>query len=103
MKSRTTWAKHVSAWKADGLSAREYAARHGMPMSTLKWWSWKLKRERPGFVRVVTRPAAARDSRANVRKATLTIVVGDARVVVDSEVDTTLLATVLGVLRENAR
>ena len=41
-RSAAEWARHVAAWQHSGSSARTYAARHGMKVSTLKWWTWKL-------------------------------------------------------------
>lgn len=96
MATRASWAKHVTAWKAGDLSARQYAARHGLSMSSLKWWAAKLKREQPGFVRVVT------DAPRERRGGTLTIELGGARIVVGEDVDAGLLTTVVRALREAA-
>lgn len=30
------------AWKRSGLSAREFARRHGVKAGTLSWWRWRL-------------------------------------------------------------
>lgn len=39
---REAWAKRVERWKASGLTAVEFAARHGLAATSLKWWKWRL-------------------------------------------------------------
>jgi transposase len=58
---RATWSKRVESWKRSGLSADEFAARHGLRAKTLMWWRWNLGR---------TSGSAA----LTVRKATTTTV-----------------------------
>jgi transposase len=41
---RATWAKRVESWKRSGLSAQEFAGRHGLRARTLIWWRWRLGR-----------------------------------------------------------
>ena len=41
---RATWSKRVESWKRSGLSASEFAARHGLRAKTLTWWCWRLGR-----------------------------------------------------------
>jgi transposase-like protein len=38
-RSAAEWAEIVAAWKRSGLTAREYAQRHGLVAGTLLWWS----------------------------------------------------------------
>lgn len=40
--SREAWAKRVEWWKASGLTAAEFASRHGIAAASLKWWKWRL-------------------------------------------------------------
>lgn len=42
MATRSEWEKRVERWKSSGLSAAEFAARHGYKAQQLHWWSWKL-------------------------------------------------------------
>jgi hypothetical protein len=61
MADRKTWVKRVAAWRASGMTCREYAEREGLgPWRTLRWWVWRLERERqakkPQLVRVVRAP-----------------------------------------------
>ena len=46
--------EHVAAWRASGLSQREYCEQHNCSRSTLGYWSWKVNAEhkRSEFVEV---------------------------------------------------
>ncbi|MFO0556358.1 MAG: hypothetical protein U0271_48745 [Polyangiaceae bacterium] len=47
MADRKTWVKRVAAWRASGMSCREYAEREGLgPWRTLRYWAWRIERER---------------------------------------------------------
>ena len=46
-KSQQEWAKHVSAIKAQGISAASYAQKHALARSTLYRWQSKLRRAAP--------------------------------------------------------
>lgn len=37
------WAGHVAAVKSEGISASEYARRHGLSVAALYYWQRKLK------------------------------------------------------------
>jgi len=54
----------VRRWEASGLSAREFAMRHGLNAKTLQWWRWALRRgarDNPvEFVEVSAPPLAMR-------------------------------------------
>lgn len=43
-RSRAWWSKTVERYKRSGLTARAYAAREGLSVSTLSWWSSQLVR-----------------------------------------------------------
>jgi hypothetical protein len=63
MADRKTWVKRVAAWRASGLTCREYAEREGLgPWRTLRYWAWRLEHERQAkktkLVRVVRAPEA---------------------------------------------
>ena len=55
---RETWAKRVEAWKASGLTSKQFGAQHGIRAGTLLWWSWRLgaKSKQPLAVRSATPP-----------------------------------------------
>lgn len=42
---REEWRRRVARWRASGLSAKEFAAKHGLNPSTLGWWRSELRRE----------------------------------------------------------
>jgi hypothetical protein len=41
---RAEWSKRVARWRASGLTASEFASRHGFNVTTLRWWSSRLGR-----------------------------------------------------------
>ena len=43
-RDRGWWAKTVREWKSSGLTARQFARRHGVSDRTLTWWSSMLRR-----------------------------------------------------------
>jgi hypothetical protein len=46
MADRKTWAKRVAAWRASGMTCREYAESEGLgAWRTLRYWAWRLERE----------------------------------------------------------
>jgi hypothetical protein len=45
MADARTWKQRVARWRAGGERAEVFCARHGLSVSTLKWWAWKLGRE----------------------------------------------------------
>lgn len=64
------WAAHVAAAEQEGISASEYARRHGLAVKSLQYWRRKLntlnKTERPlqagKFVALHIAPGAARQN-----------------------------------------
>lgn len=59
---REVWKQRVEAWKASGLTAKEYAAKAGVDPGTLAHWKWQFGAEArsraasapsPAFVEVV--------------------------------------------------
>lgn len=67
MADRKTWVKRVAAWRASGMTCREYAEREGLgPWRTLQHWAWRLERERQAekakLVRVVREAEAVVDA-----------------------------------------
>lgn len=42
---RAVWERRVRDWKASGLTAKEYGAKHRLKHRALTWWRWKLGRE----------------------------------------------------------
>jgi transposase-like protein len=40
---RETWEQRIAAWRASGLTARQFALRIGVNANTLANWRWKLE------------------------------------------------------------
>ena len=65
--ARTTWKQRVTGWRASGLTAGTYSARHGFAANTLRWWASKLAGEAAPpsstvrFAQLVRSPVAAGD------------------------------------------
>ena len=57
--TREEWTKRVESWRASGLTAKQFAAQHGIRAGTLVWWSWRLgvKARQPLAVRTKSVPA----------------------------------------------
>lgn len=61
-KRRTAaeWSEIVKRWRASGLSAREYAERHGLVSATLSWWGARVEASRTSLpVRTAAKRSAA--------------------------------------------
>lgn len=109
MADRATWTKRVADWRASGETAGEFCDGKPFSVSTLRWWSSRLTRDRGSAsaargirVALVERVAAAPpDSPAQA----LVIELGAARIAVRRGFDRETLAAVLDVvaLRGGAR
>lgn len=42
MASREQWTRYVRKWATSGLSAAQFAAKHGISATSLSWWKWRL-------------------------------------------------------------
>ena len=100
MADAKTWAKRVAAWRASGLTCREFAARERLPAwRTLRYWAWRLDREsrESKLVRVVREPKPAVPELGPSKVAEVDLRLGGSRVAI--ELDREGLAAVLEVLR----
>ncbi len=62
-RTRQEWRDHTAAWSRSGLTAADYAKRHGLNPGTFSWWRTELRRERsvsPGLTLVPVTMAPAR-------------------------------------------
>src|SRR5690606_41917788 len=76
-RTRQEWRDHTAAWSRSGLTAADYAKRHGLNPGTFSWWRTELRRERsvsPGLTLVPVTMAPARA--AHVIEVALTAGVG---------------------------
>lgn len=62
-KSEQFWQRHVEAWRASGLTQKQYSKRHGLTTASLSNWSSVLQRRartKPGQSLVPVRVIDAR-------------------------------------------
>jgi hypothetical protein len=111
MADAEAWSKRVAEWRASGLTAKEFCAKHDLPVSGLRNWTYRVraaeKTSEPSAVRLVpvtVRPADAPVSAPRVEpaKLALTVELGAARIVVPAGVDRATLEMVLDALAEHA-
>lgn len=46
-RTRAEWTKVIARYRASGQTAEVFAAKHGLTLSTLRWWSSELRSTRP--------------------------------------------------------
>ena len=46
MHDRSFWSRHVRAWRASGLTQREYGRRHRISKGSLGYWASTLNRQK---------------------------------------------------------
>lgn len=46
-RTRAEWTKVIARYRASGQTAEVFAAKHGLAVSTLRWWSSELRPVRP--------------------------------------------------------
>lgn len=100
MADRKTWAKRVAAWRASGLTCKEFCERERLPSwRTLRYWAWRLDREgrETKLVRVVREPTAQLVERRSRKVADVEVRIGGSKVAV--ELDGDGAAVVLELLR----
>jgi hypothetical protein len=77
-RTRKQWQRLVTAWRRSCRPAAEFASESGVVESTLRWWAWRLERERDAAssdpvalvpVRVAEEPVAAGDASDGARVA----------------------------------
>ena len=105
-ETAAAWATRVSAWRASGESAREYAARIGFAAATLRWWSSELGRrgvavpEAPAKITLArVEVKASQGARAGTSSG-VRLSVGALRVDVDRGFDAGTLRAVLAAIAE---
>jgi transposase len=115
MADTESWSKRVEEWRASGLTAKEFSGRHGVSLSGLRNWSYRLRaaeraeeevsEARPvKLVPVTVKPKAEAappsPSEAESPKPALILEVGGARLSVPTGFDRGTLRAVLDVLGE---
>ena len=111
MADAEAWSKRVAEWRASGLTAKEFCAKHDLRVSGLRNWTYRLrtaeKALEPSAVRLVPVTVKPPDAPASAplvepAKPVLTVELGAARIVVPAGVDRATLKMVLDALGEHA-
>src|SRR5271154_4612974 len=110
MADAEAWSKRVAEWRASGLTAKEFCAKHDLRLSALRNWTYRLraaeKASEPSAVRLVPvtvkPPNAPSTPQIEPTKPALTVELGAARIVVPAGVDRATLKIVLDALGEHA-
>lgn len=110
MSKATHWASHVSAWRASGASARQYCEDRGLKVSSLRYWSDRIRREQAEasddapadgspkvrMAKVQTRPRS--EPASGCQTSGIQIVVGTLRIEVPPSFDEETLLRVVRLL-----
>jgi hypothetical protein len=100
MADAAVWKKRVSAWRASGLTAAVFCDEQGLVLSSLRYWTQRVRRDdeaaAPPPVRLAQVVRQAEPPLADV--AALVVEVGGARISVARGFDRATLAAVIDVL-----
>ena len=44
-RARRIWVELIKQYERSGLSTEAFAEKRGIPITTLRWWIWRLRRE----------------------------------------------------------
>jgi hypothetical protein len=106
------WSKRVADWRASGLTAKEFCAKHDLQLSGLRYWTYRLRgaekasAAEASAVRLVPVTVKPEEPSPSVMvaercEAALTVAIGAARIVVPTGVDRATLKVVLELLGEH--
>jgi hypothetical protein len=101
-KGAAQWGPLVSQWEASGRSAEVFANEHGVTEAALRWWKRELSK-RSATTRSVAVARVVRSGDAPAirgERGSVTVIVGEARVVVEQGFDAQLLREVVRALEE---
>lgn len=94
-RGRAEWMKLVKQWRGGGEDAIVFATRHGVKVSTLRWWASELKKDRravPALREVVVDRTPAKSIR------TVSIILGSLEMRVEVGADPDYVASVAAAL-----
>lgn len=91
-KGKAYWEKHVEAWRESGLTQVRYCTRYGLSVTSLKYWSWHLRRiaetsKTPALTLVPVRAAGWEAGQASQRQPSGCVVRGEGGWVVEFTVN----------------
>jgi hypothetical protein len=110
MADAEAWSKRVADWRASGLTAKEFCAKHDLQLSGLRYWTYRLRAAEKAsetsavkLVPVTVRPEDAAPSTPSTERSesVITVEIGAARIVVPTGVDGETLKVVLKLLSEH--
>ena len=110
MADGEAWSKRVADWRASGLTAKEFCAKHDLQLSGLRYWTYRLRAAEKAsetsavkLVPVTVKPEEVSPSMpaAERREPVITVEIGAARIVVPTSVDRATLKLVLELLSEH--
>jgi hypothetical protein len=110
MADAEAWSKRVAEWRASGLTAKEFCAKHDLQLTGLRYWTYRLraaeKSAQADTVQLVPVTIEREEAAPSTREAgapmpALTVELGAARVVIPAGVDRATLTVVLDVLGEH--
>jgi hypothetical protein len=104
MTKASEWAQRVAAWRASGLSARDFCRELEYSGKDLQWWSSRLRRiQKPADAKRVPLARVVRDASAPPPSASSIVVeLGGARVQLAAGADHATLVAVFEALRASA-
>jgi hypothetical protein len=107
----TQWSERVAAWRASGKSAVAFAAEHGVAEATLRWWARQLRGPAPPGSRPRGRPPKPPSAPVVLARVVrpgelppaalqppISVIIGDARVLVGPGADEASLRAVFRAL-----
>jgi hypothetical protein len=112
MANEEAWSKRVEEWRASGLTAKEFCAKHDLRLSALRYWTYRRRATEKAseakpvkLVPVAVKPRAdavsAAPSEAECSKPALTLELGGGRIAVPTGFDRATLRAVLEVLSDH--
>ncbi len=107
MADAEAWSKRVVDWRASGLTAKEFCAKHDLQLSSLRYWTYRQRAAEKAseesavkLVPVVVKPEETPQPTpaAERREPALTVEIGAARIVVPTGMEPATLKMVLELL-----
>jgi hypothetical protein len=90
----------VARWRASGLTGDEFAARTGIRVATLRWWSWRLgSKPRESEATALAAPVTFVEMTSAMRSEPLEVVLArGVRIRVPTDFDASAMERLLDVL-----
>lgn len=102
LEKRRFWQAHVKVWEKSGLSQNEYCRRNQLKNNRLTYWKKKFAKETVPSVNFVPVPVSVVERSKGGGDSGLTIFLGNIRIKLDSEFDSSALNRVMTALGARA-